>query len=273
MWPRPSASPGTSTPATGSPTPRPSPASSPASIRPAAPAAGNGCSANAPAAPAAQTQRAVKLADRHWDGFNKAQIEKLLLAYGKTSPNYNPAKPLPPLRTYQLGDVRVYDAQGRLDADNTLQKDRIARALDTALAERGISPLAQQADVQVSVEVEQREVIPIDPRPRVSIGVGRGIYPGWGMGWQQPVARDDTEGRLRVDLLADGALRCALMARRADCTCSCNELALSRNSVCCFCKASSFFSSVSSRCFSCTRRPYSLGSLTPCCCKSVLSTS
>lgn len=121
--------------------------------------------------------------------------------------DYNPAKPLPPLHTYQLGEVRVYDAQGRLDADNTLQKDRIARALDTALAERGISPLAQQADVQVSVEVEQREVIPIDPRPRVSIGVGRGIYPGWGMGWQLPVAREYTEGRLRVDLFANGALR------------------------------------------------------------------
>jgi predicted alternative tryptophan synthase beta-subunit len=30
-----------------------------------------------------------------------------------------PNKPLPPLHTYQLGEVRVYDAQGRLDADNT----------------------------------------------------------------------------------------------------------------------------------------------------------
>ena len=59
--------------------------------------------------------------------------------------DYNPAKPLPPLHTYQLGEVRVYDAHGRLDADNTLQKDRIARALATALAERGVSPLAQQA--------------------------------------------------------------------------------------------------------------------------------
>ena len=121
--------------------------------------------------------------------------------------DYNPAKPLPPLHTYQLGEVRVYDAQGRLDADNTLQKDRIVHALTTVLAERGVSPLAQQADVQVNVEVEQREVTLIDPRPRVSIGVGRGIYPGWGMGWQLPVARDYTEGRLRVDLLADGALR------------------------------------------------------------------
>ena len=121
--------------------------------------------------------------------------------------DYNPAKPLPPLRTYQLGEVRVYDAQGRLDADNTLQKDRIGRVLATAFAERGVSPLSRQADVQVNVEVEQREVSQIiDPRPRVSVGIGRGIYPGWGLGWQVPMQRDYQEGRLRVDLLKDGAL-------------------------------------------------------------------
>ena len=120
--------------------------------------------------------------------------------------DYNPAKPLPPLRTYQLGEVRVYDAQGRLDADNTLQKDRIARVLATAFAERGVSPLPSQADVRVNVEVEQREITLIDPRPRVSLGIGRGMYPGWGLGWQAPMQRDYLEGRLRVDLLKDGAL-------------------------------------------------------------------
>jgi hypothetical protein len=65
----------------------------------------------------------------------------------------------------------------------------------------------KEADVQVNVEVEQREVSQIiDPRPRVSVGIGRGIYPGWGLGWQVPMQRDYQEGRLRVDLLKDGAL-------------------------------------------------------------------
>lgn len=120
--------------------------------------------------------------------------------------DYNQARPLPPLHTYQLGEVRVYDAQGRLDSDNTLQKDRIARVLTLALAERGVSPLPAQADVRVNVEIEQREVTRIDPHPRLSVGIGRGIYPGWGLGWQVPLQREYQEGRLRVDLLKDGAL-------------------------------------------------------------------
>jgi hypothetical protein len=37
--------------------------------------------------------KAVKLADRNWDSFNKAQLEKLLNTYGKNSASYNPAKP------------------------------------------------------------------------------------------------------------------------------------------------------------------------------------
>ena len=87
--------------------------------------------------------------------------------------DYNPARPLPPLRTYQLGEVRVYDAQGRLDADNTLQKTASAVCWHGICRAR-CQPLSRQADVQVNVEVEQREVSQIiDPRPRVSVGIGR----------------------------------------------------------------------------------------------------
>ena len=37
------------------------------------------------AASSAQTQQAVKLADRNWDGFNKAQIEKFLATFNLAS--------------------------------------------------------------------------------------------------------------------------------------------------------------------------------------------
>jgi phosphoserine phosphatase len=54
-----------------------------------------GCASgpNSAASASSQSQSAVKLADRNWDSFNKAQIEKLIATYGKASPNYNPAKP------------------------------------------------------------------------------------------------------------------------------------------------------------------------------------
>ena len=47
----------------------------------------------------AQVQQAVKLAERNWDHFNKAQVEKLIATYGKASPTYNPAKPPMPCST------------------------------------------------------------------------------------------------------------------------------------------------------------------------------
>ena len=58
------------------------------------------------AASSAQTQQAVKLADRNWDGFNKAQIEKFLATYGKGSPNYNPAKP--PYAVFDWDNTMVF---------------------------------------------------------------------------------------------------------------------------------------------------------------------
>ena len=95
--------------------------------------------------------------------------------------------------------MRVYDAQGRLDADKyLLQKDRIGRVLARHLPS-AVSAPCRVRPMQVNVEVEQREVSQIiDPRPRVSVGIGRGIYPGWV--WAGvPMQRDYQEGRLRVD--------------------------------------------------------------------------
>ena len=43
---------------------------------------------------------------------------------------------------HQLGEVRVYDAQGRLDADNTLQKDRIGRVLYHGICRARCQPVA-----------------------------------------------------------------------------------------------------------------------------------
>jgi len=53
-----------------------------------------------------QVQQAVKLADRNWDHFNKAQVEKLIATYGKTSPNYNPAKP--PYAVFDWDNTMVF---------------------------------------------------------------------------------------------------------------------------------------------------------------------
>jgi phosphoserine phosphatase len=66
-----------------------------------------GC-ANAPnsAASSSQTQNAVKLADRNWDTFNKSQMEKFLATYGKTSANYNPAKP--PYAVFDWDNTMVF---------------------------------------------------------------------------------------------------------------------------------------------------------------------
>jgi phosphoserine phosphatase len=54
----------------------------------------------------AQTQKAVKLADRNWDSFNKAQLEKLLNTYGKNSASYNPAKP--PYAVFDWDNTMVF---------------------------------------------------------------------------------------------------------------------------------------------------------------------
>lgn len=53
-----------------------------------------------------QTQKAVKLADRNWDSFNKAQLEKLLNTYGKNSASYNPAKP--PYAVFDWDNTMVF---------------------------------------------------------------------------------------------------------------------------------------------------------------------
>lgn len=58
------------------------------------------------AASSSQSQSAVKLADRNWDSFNKSQIEKLIVTYGKTSPNYNPAKP--PYAVFDWDNTMVF---------------------------------------------------------------------------------------------------------------------------------------------------------------------
>ena len=58
------------------------------------------------AAPTAQVQSAIKLADRNWDSFNKAQLEKLLNNYGKNSPGYNPAKP--PYAVFDWDNTMVF---------------------------------------------------------------------------------------------------------------------------------------------------------------------
>lgn len=53
-----------------------------------------------------QVQNAIKLADRNWDSFNKTQLEKFLNTYGKTSPNYNPAKP--PYAVFDWDNTMVF---------------------------------------------------------------------------------------------------------------------------------------------------------------------
>jgi phosphoserine phosphatase len=58
------------------------------------------------ASPTAQSQGAIKLAQRNWDTFNKAQIEKLLVTYGKASPGYNPAKP--PYAVFDWDNTMVF---------------------------------------------------------------------------------------------------------------------------------------------------------------------
>ena len=67
-----------------------------------------GCASgpNSTASASSQSQSAVKLADRNWDSFNKAQIEKLIATYGKTSPNYNPAKP--PYAVFDWDNTMVF---------------------------------------------------------------------------------------------------------------------------------------------------------------------
>lgn len=40
-----------------------------------------------------QRAPAKKLLDGNWDKFNKSQLDKMIAQYGKSSPNYNPAKP------------------------------------------------------------------------------------------------------------------------------------------------------------------------------------
>jgi phosphoserine phosphatase len=57
-------------------------------------------------ASSAQTQNAVKLADRNWDGFNKSQMDKFIATYGKTSANYNPAKP--PYAVFDWDNTMVF---------------------------------------------------------------------------------------------------------------------------------------------------------------------
>ncbi|THF64444.1 HAD family hydrolase [Pseudothauera rhizosphaerae] len=53
-----------------------------------------GCATDSPSVTSsAQAQQAVRLADRNWDAFNKTELEALINAHGKASPNYDPAKP------------------------------------------------------------------------------------------------------------------------------------------------------------------------------------
>ena len=53
-----------------------------------------GCAQTPPATPATtQTQGASRLADRHWDSFNKSQIEKLIAGHGKSSASYDAKRP------------------------------------------------------------------------------------------------------------------------------------------------------------------------------------
>lgn len=44
------------------------------------------------ASSSAQVQSAIKLDAKNWDDFNRTQLEKLLNAYGKNSPTYNPQR-------------------------------------------------------------------------------------------------------------------------------------------------------------------------------------
>lgn len=54
----------------------------------------------------AQGQQAAKLADRHWDPFNQAQLERFIATYGKSSPGYNPAKP--PYAVFDWDNTMVF---------------------------------------------------------------------------------------------------------------------------------------------------------------------
>ena len=54
----------------------------------------------------AQVQNAVKLADRNWDTFNKAQLEKFIATNGKSSASYNPAKP--PYAVFDWDNTMVF---------------------------------------------------------------------------------------------------------------------------------------------------------------------
>lgn len=67
-----------------------------------------GCAQYQTSAPqsSAQVQQAIKLADHNWDKFNKAQLEKLLATHGKTSANYNPAKP--PYAVFDWDNTMVF---------------------------------------------------------------------------------------------------------------------------------------------------------------------
>jgi phosphoserine phosphatase len=67
-----------------------------------------GCAQFSGTAPdsSAQVQQAIKLADHNWDKFNKAQLEKLLATHGKTSANYNPAKP--PYAVFDWDNTMVF---------------------------------------------------------------------------------------------------------------------------------------------------------------------
>ena len=66
-----------------------------------------GC-AQTPSAPeqSLQAQQAIKLADRNWDKFNKAQLEKLIAQNGKSSASYNPAKP--PYAVFDWDNTMVF---------------------------------------------------------------------------------------------------------------------------------------------------------------------
>jgi len=66
-----------------------------------------GCTTeSAPGASPVRVQKAVKLADRNWDAFNKARIETFIATYGKSSPKYNPAKP--PYAVFDWDNTMVF---------------------------------------------------------------------------------------------------------------------------------------------------------------------
>ncbi len=65
-----------------------------------------GACSTEPVSGVSQSQSAIKLADRNWDNFNRAKIEKFLNTYGKNSPSYNPAKP--PYAVFDWDNTMVF---------------------------------------------------------------------------------------------------------------------------------------------------------------------